>query len=117
MLKSKIYYASVTNIELYYEGSITIDREIIKAASLLPGEKVEVLNLNTGARFETYVIEGKAGSGVITLNGPAARLGWKGDKLIILSYILVSEEEAKKFKPEIVELDERNRVKTTYLAR
>jgi aspartate 1-decarboxylase len=117
MLKSKVYYATVTDLQLYYKGSITIDEKIIKAGDFLEGEKVEVLNLNTGARFSTYVIKGKRNSGIICLNGPAARLGFKGDKLIILSYALYSEEELKRWKIRFVELDERNRVKNTYLAR
>ncbi len=117
MLKSKIYYATVTDLELYYKGSITIDEKIVKEAQLLEGEKVEVLNLNNGFRLETYVIKGKRGSGIICLNGPAARLGFKGDKLIILSYVLCTEEEAKNLKVRMVELDERNQVKNTYLAK
>jgi len=117
MLKSKIYYATVTHLELYYQGSITIDEKIIREADLLEGEKVEVLNLNTGVRFETYVIKGKERSGIICLNGPAARLGFKGDKLIILSYALVNEEELKEIKPKFVELNEDNSIKSTNLAR
>ncbi len=114
MLKSKIYYAVVTDCQLYYRGSITIDEKIIKEADLKEGEKVEVLNLYNGKRFETYVIKGK--KGVICLNGPAARLGTKGDKLIILSYGLYSEEELKNYKRRIVELDDKNRIKNSYLA-
>ncbi len=115
MLKSKIYYATVTETQLYYQGSITIDEEVMKEADLLEGEKVEVLNLNTGTRFETYVIKGKK-KGIICLNGPAARLGFVGDKLIILSYGLYTEEELRNYKKKIVELDDENRVKTSYLA-
>jgi aspartate 1-decarboxylase len=116
MLKSKISYATITQAELYYKGSITIDETLMKAACLYENEKVEVLNLNNGNRFETYCIKGKAKSGVICLNGPAARMGFKGDKLIILSYALYSEDEIKKLKSVIVELNERNRVKNTHLA-
>lgn len=116
MLKSKLYYATVTEAKLYYKGSITIDEAIIKEADLLEGEKVEVLNLNNGSRFETYVIKGSKNRGVICLNGPAARLGFKGDKLIILSYGIYSEEEIKNLKTKFVELDEKNRIKNTYLA-
>jgi len=86
MLKSKVQYAVITELELYYQGSITIDEDIIDESDLRIGEKVDVLNLNNGIRFDTYVIKGKRGSGVICLNGPAARLGVKGDKVIILSY-------------------------------
>lgn len=116
MLKSKIYYATVTEAELYYKGSITIDEEIMKKSGLLEHEKVEVLNLNNGSRIETYVIKGKPKSGIICLNGPAARTGVVGDKLIILSYALYNEEEAKKQKPLVVELDDDNKIKNTYLA-
>jgi len=116
MLKSKIYYAVVTDCQLYYRGSITIDEKIMKEADLKEGEKVEVLNLYNGKRFETYVIKGRK-RGIICLNGPAARLGIKGDKLIILSYGLYSEEELKNYKKRIVELDDRNRIKNSYLAR
>ena len=86
VLKSKIGHATITKAELHYEGSITIDTDLIKAAGLIPGEKVHVLNENTGSRIETYVIAGKPGSGEICLNGPAARTGFVGDMLIILSY-------------------------------
>ncbi|OGX27330.1 MAG: aspartate 1-decarboxylase [Omnitrophica WOR_2 bacterium RIFCSPHIGHO2_01_FULL_48_9] len=111
MCKSKIAHAQVTEAELYYEGSITIDEKIIKAVGIIPGEKVEVLNLNNGSRIETYVIAGKAGSGQICLNGPAARTGVVGDKLIILSYALVDAAEAKKIKTKIVYLNDHNKVK------
>lgn len=115
LLKSKIAYASVTQTELYYEGSITIDKDIADAAGLIADEKVEVLNLNNGARFETYVILGKSGSGTICLNGPAARLGVVGDKIIILSYGFYQEEEIEGKKTKIVILDEKNRIKTSTL--
>ena len=107
--KSKIAHATVTEAQLYYEGSITIDQNILKIVDILPGEKVEVLNLNNGSRIETYVIAGKSGSGEICLNGPAARSGAIGDKLIILSYALVEQSKAKKMKTKVVYLDERNR--------
>ena len=109
--KTKVSNATVTQCELYYAGSITIDQAILKAADLLPGEKVEVLNMNNGSRIETFIIAGKVNSGDIRLNGPAARWGCVGDKLIILSYCLVDKEEAKNFKPKIVELDDRNKIK------
>jgi aspartate 1-decarboxylase len=117
MLKSKIFHATVTAAELHYKGSISIDQDIIEKADLKENEKVEVLNLHNGSRLETYVIRAKRASGTICLNGPAARLGHKGDKIIILSYGLYTEEELKKVKPVIVELDEKNRIKNTYLAR
>jgi aspartate 1-decarboxylase len=110
--KAKIAQARVTQAELYYEGSITIDEDIIKAAGILPGEKVEVFNVNNGARLETYVIAGKSGSGQICLNGPAARQGYPGDKLILVSYCLVTPEEARGMKTAIVRLDDANRIKT-----
>lgn len=109
--KSKIAHAHVTEAELYYEGSITIDEDVLKAVGLIAGEKVEVLNLNNGSRIETYIIIGKAGSGQICLNGPAARSGVIGDKLIILSYGLVDAKEAKKYKTKVVYLDDKNALK------
>ena len=111
VLKSKIGHATITQAELKYEGSITIDSDILKAVSIIPGEKVHVLNESTGNRLETYVIAGNPASGVICLNGPAARLGFVGDRLIILSYGLLEVFEAKRLKPEIVYLDSRNKIK------
>jgi len=96
--------------ELYYEGSITVDRELLNAADILPYEKVQVVNLNTGARLETYTLEGPAGSGMICLNGPAARLGAVGDEVIIITYATMSDEQAKKHRPKIVLVDKNNRV-------
>ncbi len=110
--KSKIAHARITQSELYYEGSITIDEDIIKAVGILPGEKVEIFNVNNGARIETYVIAGQSGSGQICLNGPAARQGYVGDKLIIVSYALVTPDEARTMKTSTVHLDDANRVKT-----
>ncbi len=110
MLKSKIHRATVTEANLYYEGSITIDAGLMKAADLLEGEKVEVLNVNTGARLETYVIKGKGGSGVICLNGPAARGAVQGDVVIIVSYVLVQDKEAPGIKAKIVKVDGKNRI-------
>jgi aspartate 1-decarboxylase len=109
--KSKIGHAVITEAELYYEGSITIAEDILKAVDIVPGEKVEVLNLNNGSRIETYTIAGKAGSGQICLNGPAARSGVIGDKIIILSYGLVDAEEAKDFKTKVVYLNDGNKIK------
>jgi aspartate 1-decarboxylase len=109
--KSKIAHGVVTEAELLYEGSITIDEDLLKAVEILPGEKVEVLNINNGNRFNTYVIPGKAGSGQICLNGPAARLGLVGDQIIVLSYALMDPAEAKKYKMKIVHLNARNKIK------
>lgn len=108
MLKSKIHRATLTGTELDYEGSIAIDRELIEAADMLPGEQVHVLNLNNGQRIITYVIEAPAGTGTVLLNGPAARLGAPGDRVIILTYAAVSDEEARQLAPKIVKVDEQN---------
>ena len=109
--KAKIAHARVTQAELYYEGSITIDQTLIDAVGVLPGEKVEIFNVNNGSRIETYVIAGQPGSGQICLNGPAARLGYVGDRLIIVSYALVTPEEARILKTRTVHLDDANRIK------
>ena len=115
LLKSKIHRATVTDACLNYEGSITIDKELILAAGLFKHEKVHVLNLNNGERFETYVIEGKAKSGVICLNGAAARLVQKNDLVIVAAYAHVTLEEAKKWQPHIVKVNAKNKIvgKTT----
>jgi aspartate 1-decarboxylase len=110
MCKSKIRHVRVTEAKLHYEGSITIDEELLKAADILPGEKVEVLNLNNGSRVETYAIAGKIGSGVVCLNGPAARTGCVGDELIILAYCLADEKEAGSIKPKVIYVDENNKI-------
>ena len=109
--KSKISNARITAAELYYEGSITIDTDIIRAVGILPGEKVEIFNVNNGMRLETYVIAGKPGSGHICLNGPAARMGYVGDKLIIISYVLVTPDEAQAMKIRTVYLTDDNKIK------
>jgi aspartate 1-decarboxylase len=106
VLKSKIHRAVVTGSDLNYEGSIAIDKQLIKAANLNKFEKVEIYNINNGERFATYVIEGKKGE--VSLNGAAARLVQKGDLIIIACYALVEEKEIKKFKPTIVMVDEKN---------
>ena len=111
MMKSKIHHAKVTETLIEYEGSVTIDENIMEKAGMLVNEKVQVLNLNNGERFETYTIKGKRGSKTICLNGPAARLAIKGDRIIIISYPIMSEEEAKKFQPTVVVLDEKNNIK------
>jgi aspartate 1-decarboxylase len=109
MLRSKIHCATLTGTELDYEGSIALDRDLIQAAELLPGEQVHVLNLSNAERLITYVIEAPAGSGTVMLNGPAARLASVGDKVIILAYALADEEEARRLRPKIVHVDGRNR--------
>lgn len=111
--KSKISHATITEAELHYEGSITVDEEILTAANIIPGERVEVLNLNNGNRFETYAIAGKAGGGDVCLNGPAARLGLVGDQVIILSYALLDPQEAKKTQLKVIYLDKKNKIKTS----
>ena len=110
MFRSKIHRATVTQSELYYEGSITIDTELLKAADILPFEKVQVVNVNNGNRLETYALEGEAGSGIICLNGPAARLGYTGDEVVIITYSQMSEVEAKAHKPHIVLVDKANKI-------
>lgn len=113
MLKSKIHQARVTQVNLDYEGSITIDKALMEASDLLPFERVEVLNINNGARFSTYVIEGEASSGVIGINGAAARLAAKGDIIIILSYCQVPDDEAVAVTPNTTYVDDKNRLLTT----
>jgi len=110
MLRSKIHRARVTATNVDYEGSITIDKTLMEAADMLPYEMVHVLDINNGARFQTYVIEGEAGSGVIGLNGAAARLVSKGDIVIILSYCTVPDEDARHFEPRLVYVDANNRI-------
>jgi len=109
MMKSKIHRATVTEANLNYVGSITIDEDLMEAADLWENEKVQVVNINNGARLETYVIPGPRGSGVICLNGAAARHAQLGDKVIIISYALMTEEEAREYRPRIVLMDEGNR--------
>jgi aspartate 1-decarboxylase len=110
MLKSKIHRARVTQVDLDYEGSITIDRSLMEASDILPFERVEVLNINNAARFSTYAIEGEANSGIIGINGAAARLVAKGDIVIILSYCQVPDDEATNTTPSIVLVDSQNRI-------
>ena len=111
MLRSKIHRATVTDSNLDYEGSLTVDPLLLEAASMLPYEQVSVSNLNNGERFETYVIPGKRGAGQMVLNGPTARKGVKGDKVIVFCYEYFNEEELKTFKPKIILVDQNNRVK------
>ena len=110
MLKSKIHRATVTDGNIDYEGSITIDKKLMAEADILPYEQVQVLNINNGARFSTYAIEGQEGSGEICLNGAAARLAVKGDTVIILSYCHVSDEEAHNITPKLVYVDAKNAI-------
>lgn len=110
MLKSKIHRATVTQAELYYEGSITVDKDLLDTANILPYEKVQVLNFNNGSRLDTYTIEGEAGSGIICLNGPAARFCSVGDEVIIVSYFHLPDEEAKKYKPKVILVDKKNKI-------
>ena len=109
-LRSKIHMATVTGSNLVYEGSITIDEEIMREVGILPFEQVMVSNLNNGERFETYVIPGKKGKGEICLNGPTARKGVVGDKVIVFCYGYLDQEESLSFKPRIIRLDSQNRI-------
>src|SRR5690625_3023951 len=110
MMKSKIHRARITEANLNYVGSITIDEDILEQVDIIPNEKVQVVNNNNGARLETYVIPGERGSGVICLNGAAARLAQKDDIVIIISYALVSEENLKNHRPKIAIMDEHNKI-------
>jgi len=109
MLKSKIHRATLTGTELDYEGSIAIDRNLMEAADMLPGEQVHVLNVNTGSRLITYIIEAPPGSGTMMLNGPAARLGAVGDKVVVLTYCQMDDAEARLNRPVVVMVDDKNR--------
>ncbi|MFA5094947.1 MAG: aspartate 1-decarboxylase [Candidatus Omnitrophota bacterium] len=111
LLKSKIHGATVTEANLKYTGSITIDKKLLNAADILPGERVQIVNLNNGSRVETYTIGGKAGSGTICMNGAAARWAHKGDTVIIISYCLLDDREKGNHKPRIVFVDAKNRMK------
>lgn len=110
MLKSKIHRARVTEVNVGYEGSITIDRKLMAQADILPYEQVQVLNVNNGARFSTYAIEGIENGGEICINGAAARLAAVGDKVIVLTYQDVPEEEARDYAPRLVYVNERNEI-------
>lgn len=116
MLKSKIHQATVTEANLLYEGSITIDADLMRAADLLTGEKVHIVNLNNGSRIETYCVEGAAGSGTICMNGAAARWAQVGDSVIILSYGLLDEKEARAIRPKILFVDRANRIRDPHPA-
>ena len=110
MCKSKIQRPTVTASELYYEGSLTVDLDLLDAADILPYEKIQVVNVNNGERLETYIIKGERNSGVICLNGPAARKGFVGDYLVIISYATMDFEEAKKYTPIAIYPDNNNRL-------
>ena len=110
MLKAKIHRAWVTGAELYYEGSIAIDQDLLDAVDILPGEQVQVLNMNTGARLITYAIHAESGSGTMMLNGPAARLGEIGDEISVLAYAQMDDDEARTFKPKKIRVDKENRL-------
>ena len=110
MMNSKLHRATVTEANLNYVGSITIDRDLLDASGMLPNEKVHIVNNNNGARFETYIIAGEPGSGVICVNGAAARLVQKGDIVIILSYVYVTNEEASTHEPTVLIMDKDNKI-------
>ena len=112
MLRAKIHRASVTDANLEYEGSLTVDPVLLEAAGILPYEQVSVSNLNNGERFETYVIPGKKGQGEMVLNGPTARKGTRGDKVIVFCYEYYNQDELRNYKPKLVYVDETNRIKS-----
>ncbi|GHF20947.1 MULTISPECIES: aspartate 1-decarboxylase [Streptomyces] len=112
MMKSKIHRATVTQADLHYVGSVTVSADLMEAADLLPGEKVDIVDIDNGARLSTYVIEGPRDSGVIGINGAAARLISPGDLVILIAYASVTDEEAKIMDPRVVFVDEHNAVKT-----
>ncbi len=114
MLHSKIHRATVTDANLNYVGSITIDKALLKEANMLVGQKVDIVNINNGERFSTYIIAGDEGSGEICLNGAAARKVQKGDKIIIIAYASFSKEEIKNYKPKIVIVDDKNQVAESF---
>lgn len=116
MMHGKIHRATVTDAHIDYVGSITVDPDLIDMAGILPHEKVHVLDLDNGARFETYVIEGQRGSGQVVINGAAARLVTKGDKVIVIAYGQMTEEEARRLQPRVVLVDEANRPVTPAMA-
>ena len=112
ILKSKIHRGRITDTNLDYVGSITIDQDLLNLSDIIEGEKVQVVNNNNGQRFETYAIKGEKGSGIICLNGAAARKAQKGDIIIILSYIHIKKKKAHKYKPAIISLNENNKLIT-----
>ncbi|MND40496.1 Aspartate 1-decarboxylase precursor [compost metagenome] len=110
VLKSKIHRVKVTQAELHYVGSITIDEDLLDAANMIENEKVQIVNINNGERFETYIIKGERGTGTVCLNGPAARKVQVGDIVIVISYATMDFEEAKKYKPNVIFPDQQNRL-------
>lgn len=110
MLRCKIHRATITEANLDYEGSLTVDEDLMDAAGILAFEQVSISNLNNGERIETYVITGPRGSGVMCLNGPAARKGLAGDKVVVFCYELYTDEELKNYKPSIIKVDGKNRI-------
>ena len=110
LMKSKIHRATITSADLHYEGSLTVDQGLLDAADLLSYEEIQVVNVNNGARFTTYVIPGERGSGVVQLNGAAARLGMPGDLVILIAYATIEDAEAERFVPRVVFVDERNHI-------
>jgi aspartate 1-decarboxylase len=115
MLKSKVHRAVVTDADLNYVGSITLDKDLMEAADIVANEKVTVVNNNNGERFETYVIEGERGSGIVCLNGAAARLVQKGDIVIILTYTILDDKECEDFQPRLVYVNDKNQVEKVCL--
>ncbi|MGE4498335.1 MAG: aspartate 1-decarboxylase [Deferribacterales bacterium] len=110
MFKAKLHRATVTDANLNYEGSVTIDKDLLDASGILEFEKVDIWNITNGSRFSTYVLEGRRGSGEICLNGAAARLVQVGDRVIIATFAMMDEKELEGFKPTVVQLDEHNRI-------
>jgi aspartate 1-decarboxylase len=110
LMKSKIHRATITSADLHYEGSLTVDEDLLDAADLVTYEEVQVVNVNNGARFSTYVIPGPRGSGVMQLNGAAARLGQPSDLVILISYGVYSDDEAERHSPRLVFVDPKNRI-------
>jgi aspartate 1-decarboxylase len=110
MCKSKVHRATITQAELHYVGSLTLDIELMEAAAMIPYEQVQVVNVNNGKRFETYLIPGERNSGVVCLNGPAARLGAVGDEIIIISYGIFNDSELENFEPAVIFVDKQNKI-------
>ncbi|MBW8484978.1 aspartate 1-decarboxylase [Actinomadura parmotrematis] len=110
MFKSKVHRATVTQADLHYVGSLTLDRDLMDAADLLPGEQVAIVDIDNGARLETYLIEGERGSGIVGINGAAARLVAPGDLVIIISYAQMSDADARAFTPSVVHVDRDNKI-------
>ncbi|HEX5632195.1 MAG TPA: aspartate 1-decarboxylase [Gemmatimonadales bacterium] len=110
LMKSKVHRATITSADLHYEGSLTLDEDLMDAADLIEHEEIQVVNVNNGARFTTYVIPGPRGSGVVQLNGAAARLGMAGDLVILISYGVFEDAEARAYRPKVVFVDARNRI-------